>query len=499
MAYQELFKIANIVNWKNRRSTFIKHYSELKIEGLCYSNFIPEKNIFSISMPNHQTNHYATAYLISCKSIGMKANTIRIKMNALKKFCDFLLVWNINLNEVDLIPLIASFAEYLTIINYDDRTPFKRRSMYYCTLKSLPLKESIDTNILHITSNNGIVSRDNSNTGNYASIYQTISTTIHFLTFLHEMTDKYAHLPLNNLPHKMIYANGMISGTAGRKRISKVDIDYFMNQLHIEKPKRHVFKDEMKPFTEEHINAFMSVISPNSYQSMLMFTMMRLFGLRGGELVSLTIDCSKINQTRLFSNNSTATEELKNALSGSIYYSQNLKHWICHVNKTTDDLEYDRQSKTGSRDIPLMYSVNIFETALLNAIRSRQLILSSKKVHNPYLFYNASNPFKGIRRGAVYQRFSRLLQKAEKRCNDSLEYTPHSFRHYYATTSITKYGYPISQVSEWLGHSSEEVTKETYYHYIQADIQLNNVVQDIRETFRENTNDTRMDKPTSSV
>jgi integrase len=43
------------------------------------------------------------------------------------------------------------------------------------------------------------------------------------------------------------------------------------------------------------------------------------------------------------------------------------------------------------------------------------------------------------------------------------QFIPHSLRHYFASTALAR-GIPITDVSQWLGHRSIEVTYRIYRH-----------------------------------
>ena len=52
---------------------------------------------------------------------------------------------------------------------------------------------------------------------------------------------------------------------------------------------------------------------------------------------------------------------------------------------------------------------------------------------------------------------------------DLKDYSPHSMRHFFATYLIKSKKYSILDVSKYLGHSGEETTVKTYYHYIDSE------------------------------
>jgi integrase len=57
------------------------------------------------------------------------------------------------------------------------------------------------------------------------------------------------------------------------------------------------------------------------------------------------------------------------------------------------------------------------------------------------------------------------FDRAAERAGLPPEFTPHSLRHCYASTSLAQ-GIPITEVSRWLGRKSIEVTYQTYGHLV---------------------------------
>jgi integrase len=80
-----------------------------------------------------------------------------------------------------------------------------------------------------------------------------------------------------------------------------------------------------------------------------------------------------------------------------------------------------------------------------------------------YLFQGRK--YKLITRRTYQEAFRRAAGKAGL----PPEFIPHSLRHFYASTALAE-GVPITDVSRWLGHTSIEVTHQTYGHLVPANV-----------------------------
>ncbi|MFF4352990.1 tyrosine-type recombinase/integrase [Streptomyces sp. NPDC001530] len=62
-------------------------------------------------------------------------------------------------------------------------------------------------------------------------------------------------------------------------------------------------------------------------------------------------------------------------------------------------------------------------------------------------------------------RWNRCLERADV----EIKYTMYSLRHYFASNCLT-HGIPITDVAEWMGHKSIEVTCRIYRHLLPGSI-----------------------------
>src|SRR3954468_22447347 len=102
MAYQDFFEIQNILDSTYKLKLFNSFYSSKNVNGLHYVDFIIETNAISISKPDHKIHHESTCFLIEQRN-SKSINSINRKAHNLKKFLDFLLIWEIEIEEADLL------------------------------------------------------------------------------------------------------------------------------------------------------------------------------------------------------------------------------------------------------------------------------------------------------------------------------------------------------------------------------------------------------------
>ncbi|MEC2555063.1 site-specific integrase, partial [Bacillus tropicus] len=124
---------------------------------------------------------------------------------------------------------------------------------------------------------------------------------------------------------------------------------------------------------------------------------------------------------------------------------------------------------------------------LLEHIKERQLVREETGQEHDYLFYSTSNNSKGeaITGGTIYSKYRKVISGSEKE-DFYLNFSPHSFRHFFATHLIRIKRKPIYDVSRWLGHSDEKTTKKIYLHYLpgQDDLLTDDRVGDMAFTFK---------------
>ncbi|MEU9987638.1 tyrosine-type recombinase/integrase [Streptomyces sp. NPDC048045] len=67
------------------------------------------------------------------------------------------------------------------------------------------------------------------------------------------------------------------------------------------------------------------------------------------------------------------------------------------------------------------------------------------------------------------QTFRRRWDRCLERAGVEVKYTMYSLRHYFASKCLT-HGIPITDVAEWMGHKSIEVTYPIYRHLVPGSV-----------------------------
>lgn len=489
MSYLQLHALCNIVNKEERQNAFARFYRNKKLNGLHYVNYYNDTQNISISCPNHSTHHEATSYLILMKNGSSSINTVINHSQYIKKFLDYLLIWDINILKDDLLIVMVGFVEYLKCLRRTN--PPQHKSIQWSTVTSIPLHDkALSSNVVAIgMTNDGFMEQGRWEDMSYESISQTLSGALEYLMFLKERTKAYSNLQLNLLPRKHISSNSMLSGTLGRKKVEVVDTNSILKQTGLEdKTVKASISLELKVFTETQCNLFTQHISPSNHQDKLLFYMLEHFGLRRGEVVNILIDTSTLPDRLIFMNDSNLHEHLKKNLKGDLEYVEPLGKWVCSVVKR-ENIDSRSQHKTGSRMIPLDFNDSTFLTLLGNALKQRELLVRNCEYKHSYLFVSQKRGNKGgpITGFAVYKKFCRIVNKIYKKTDvDLTSFSPHSFRHYFATYQIRVRKRSLDDVSSWLGHTSVETTRQTYLHYIPDNYEDTNIVEDITRTFEIN-------------
>lgn len=452
-------------------------------------NLDSKTNTISISHPNHRTHHLGTCFILELKRLN-KINYVRKQAYNLKKFLDFISIWEIDLLECDLLIVLASFTDHLRCIEHSPVPPFTPSSHYYSSIKTLPLNNAASSlgKVIKLGySQIGLPEKIDWSTIQYGSMKEIVSTAVKYIIYLHDKTLRYQALSLNQLPTKAKKSNSMLSGTLGYKTVELIDIEYILAISNLSPPKYNKkFKSDLMVLQLHQINSLISIIPPSDYQNKLLFTVLKVFGLRRGEAINLKVDVSKLNPKFIYLDNYNATEDLKQNLSGDLEYNNILKKWVCHVTPSNSVL-YDRQTKTGSRSIPLVFSENEFVDTLIYGIKERFILMNNHKFKHEYLFVSKHCVDRGrpISGSTVADRFNKFANTLYNQTQQDLrEYSPHSIRHFFATYLIRVKKHSISDVSKWLGHSSEDITRETYFHYIDAEATDKHIAKDMLNTFK---------------
>lgn len=493
MGYKDLLAIANIVDENLRLRTFGKYYKSLKIRGLHYVNHIASSNTLSISCPNHSTHHEVTSYLLIRKSES-SINTARGEAQHLKKFLDFLLLWDIDLLDGDLLVILTSFTDYLRIIQAKSNSFYKlpSKTIGWSFLTKVPLNQQAyhNLNVIPIgVDAKGLMRRKEYSQLKYSTIEGIVGTAVRYLIFLHEQTQQYEELPVNQIPKRIKDTWSMLSGTLGPTETIVNSVGAILSKSGLKAKKKkgtRALDIKNRVFTPEQMDIFMNSLPHNHHQNRLLFHILRWFGLRAAEAANLMIDPSTIPDDLLFKEHHTAREYIKNKLRGDVEFVPQLKKWVCTVIER-DNEDYRSQHKSDSdRSIPLVFSQDLFLDLLLNALRERQFDMNSLKQSHCFLFYSRNNKSRGcpLTGAAIFTRYQAYANKLLQTGVDLTQYSPHSFRHYFATYLLRVRLQDVSDVSRWLGHSSTEITRETYLHYLPHKDQNKEVVQDMALQFK---------------
>lgn len=493
MSYNDLLKVEDIFVTKDRLKAHSKYYMNKEINGLNYVYHDRDSNTISICHPNNRTNHVATSYLIRLKT-KESINTVRRHAYSIKKLLDFLLIWDIDLKEVDLLYLMQGFVSYLRCIETNPVPKFQSGDFYYSTLKKIPLNDSALScgKVISIGHNkDGFMESKDWSSNSYGAIKSILSVAVIYITFLKEKTKEFENINLDALPVKKVNTkNSLISGTLGSTSFYKVDLDYIMGESGFKEPKKQPFQDCVgtNVLHLNEVDMLIESIPETNHQNRLLFTTLKCFGLRAGEAANLQIDTSELPPKLLYMDRSEAINKLKDNLSGDIRFDKKLRKWICDVVPRDEDSRFDVQTKTGGRSVHLVIPNNDFEERLLLGIIHRDIIMKENKLSHNKLFIKVSNPDKGgepITGSTINSRFSYLAEKLNLQSGyDLTDYSPHDIRHFYATHLITNLNYAVFEVSKLLGHASTETTIKRYYHFIDSK-KLDDETRKIYDKFKE--------------
>ena len=493
MSYNDLLKIEDIFVTKDRLRAHAKYYLSKDIDGLNYVYHDRESNTIALCLPNNRTNHVATSYLLRLKN-KESINTVRRHAYAIKKLLDFLLIWDIDLKEVDLLYLMQGFVSYLRCIETNPVPRFESGDFFYSTLKKIPLNDSALSCGKVVTigyDKDGFMNSNNWSSNSYGAIKSILSVAILYITFLKEKTKEFENIDLNTLPRKKVNSkHSLLSGTLGSSSYYKVDLDYILNESGFKEPQKKPFENCVGTdvLLLDEVDMLIESIPQTNHQNRLLFTVLKCFGLRAGEAANLEIDTSEIAKNLIYMDKSEAIKQLKENLNGDIRFDKKLKKWICYVVPRDENDRFDTQTKTGGRAVHLVMPNSDFEEHLRLGIIHRNIIMNSNGVRHDKLFIKVSNQGEGgepITGSTINSRFSYLAEKLNKHSGyDLTDFSPHDIRHFYATHLITNLGYSVFDVSKLLGHANVDTTIQRYYHFIDSK-KLDDETKEIYDKFKE--------------
>jgi integrase len=496
MGFREFFAITDILDNDKRLKSFAEYYKNRKVNGLHYVNFYPDQNIICVCNPDHSTHHEATSFLLSCKNEGFSPNAFRNYGYHLKRFLDFLMLWDMDITDGDLLFILTGFVDYLRVIetkgSYD--YPLPDKAIEWSFLTYVPLHQEARTigKVSEIEINK-FGARKKSEWGQYPSSYlsQILSAVIGYILFLHQRTNQYRYIVITDLPVKPKYKDTFLSGTLGKIKVSMFDNQSILNKVGVKAKgsgrKYEPLKERIPTVTE--MNLFFSSLPPKARQNRLLFHVLKCFGLRESEAANLMIDSSTLPQNLLRMDIFEAIKYLKQHLQGDIAFNTSINKWVCSVeNRNDSQTHYQARNKsTIDRAIPLFFSQEEFSMLFLDALKERELVMKRFNVNHDYIFISRAPARVGrqIRGATVYSKLKNILSHCIDNESPLQKMTPHTFRHYYATYSLRILKHEVEDVQRYLGHQDKEITLSIYTHHLHDDNEEpEEMVRDMSDTFR---------------
>ncbi|WP_289142756.1 site-specific integrase, partial [uncultured Brevibacillus sp.] len=519
------FYLADTVHFSLAVTSYSRYYKSLTICGLHYIHHVDESQAISICRPDNSTHHEATTFLLSRLFSGDKIKTVVGHARNLKKFLDFLLFWRleVDLENVHLIPvksggpfplevILQGFADYLRCIPKGYR-PFAdlkvpSQGIQWSMVDRVPLNNTAlaEGKVVPVVVNSMHSLRE-ADWCEYpsGSLSPIIHTACVYLEFLGNRTKRFEHLPLQQIPWKEFgESHSLIAGITGSRKRIIYDVETIARDSGVVGPKGGKNRQGTplnfnKVFSEEDINAFFKLLNPyNNAQDLLLFSILRYFGLRPGEATSLRLD--PLTLPTELNNYHNAREKLMNTLDGELHYVK--EHglngaWVVNTGWKTQashrfvPLISHRTSNPDTGDESRFPTQDEFTDLLYWALVQRQDLMSQfNDEDHGYLFVSGSNNSKGkpLSEKGVYSKFRGIVEELLKNSNglvDLRSFYPHTFRHHFATTLLRKYKISLEEIRQWLGHSSVTITRNTYIHWIpdRSNNQDKGTVNDIKSTF----------------
>lgn len=490
MNYVKLKAYSNILDSKDQLKAYANFYSSFEINGLHYVDFYSKKNIVRIYTPANKLHYYSSCFFLKQIYSGTPINTVLRQAHELRKFLDFLIYWNIDLLKVDTLIIVEAFVSYLRLLK--NQRALANGAIDWSLCKRIPLHERAERfgKVAAIALNKeGIMVQDKFEDLSPNTIKDCIKTACTYLEFLKEETYEFIDMDLTPIPVRLIEVTTRETGTTGKKASKLVtNIKAILSGANFNENNDEIIKPlSEEVMTEERVNNFLSLIPPNDVQSKLLFLILKSFGLRRAEAGNLMFYSKNVPKDFYGWDVNKATDWLKNEMQGDLEFDNNLNKWVCNVvkRKVTN---FQSQNKTiKNRLIPLLFSQQELTNLLLQHVIKRQIDMELSGQEHDYVFYSNSNNAKGepITGGAIYSKYRHIITGTEEE-DYYLKFSPHAFRHFFATHLIRIKRIPIYDVSMFLGHADEKVTKRIYLHYIPGneELSVDSPIEDMVSTFK---------------
>lgn len=449
-------------------------YAYLKINGMHYvreltyadvdKNGKKESRIagYLIYDNNNKPVKKAYHYLKECKKDGYTLNSLKRTAYDLSYFLDFLLFNNIDEELIDYDYFFNFVSEYLTVIN----PKFKvedciERSM----LKSIP--------VLDVYKNDNVIAQNKNNIDGLKvnTIRKIANTAKDYLIYL------------KFIRHYDIEVDRIF-------KIADVSINYETTSGHLYKSYKRIYSTDniIKNAKLPVINTFATPVDPEiifedyemdkffcelkkclnpSYK--LLFYLLSITGMRVSEALALKIFKVEYNGKNI---NFTKME------SDIILEDDSKNEWAIDIvirPNNPDDLKvkFDKPRK-----IKISDKSKTLRNLLTQVIMFRKLKFNKKSPNHEFLFVNRSG--NRLKYHVVEQRFNAVINEAglgDRKAGigeRNVKLTIHSFRHTFASKwmyvrKLQKVDVELDLLSEYLGHSSTEITKAIYIHFYKAD------------------------------
>lgn len=320
--------------------------------------------------------------------------------------------------------------------------------------------------------NSGDLSRRDGNSRVHGAIEKLLYVSVKYLRFLQSRTARYSDLSLQQLPVRQKRIWGGISGTAGSRTVLVVDLQAITGERGIRSRRNKIYNlPSDAVFSIDQADLFFQ--STSSYQDKLLFTCLRGLGLREAEVAGITIDPETIPRSFFRMEYFRAKQWLRSHLRGDLQYLhiQSNGRWVCCVRDRGNPHYRASHKRAGERrEIPWIFSADELEDLLINALRERAGLLQYQPKDHGFLFVSSDHRHRGapITGQTVYKKYQAVAERALKSNPESVlhRYSPHTFRHFYATYLLKVLKRPIDEVSRWLGHSTNETTATFYAHWM---------------------------------
>lgn len=516
MGYSDVLKIAKQIKIEHRLPLYARFYKSLNLNGMHYVYQIGETNNIFLCRPNHSTHPEVTAFLFNEYYKKGKINTVEGHAKNLKKFLDFLMFWNLEeelpkIHEIrgepyPLFVILEAFSDYLRLIPKGERM---EHAVEWSLLTEVPLHELASSfgKVVQLDfdawDNLRIVDWCQFEPG---ALNPIIATACYYLRFLANRTNRFKTLPMVQIPVKFIRRGGIHEGTTGKALVEVFDTEAITKDSVIFGPGSHrkINPIELNEVCSlEDADAFFGILDPvKDAQNKLIFTMLRYFGIRPGEGALIKIDPSSIPNLK---NYPQSIKTLKSSLKGDLkcLYDKSKgvfqgwyvdTGWKTKASDRSVPLLSHRAIDTETGEVQRFPTTEEFTTMLYWALVQREIAMRHQGQDHGYLFVSLSRATLGqpINEDSVYSKFMYIAKKllkstsATERPINLKEYHPHTFRHLFATVLLVIYKVPLQEISSYLGHSSSEITRRTYIHWIltkNLDDEEHGTVSDMVKTF----------------